>query len=211
MSSLGHGAILQGMDVTDVWGRTNELRAMRENTPLPMLILKTSEAERLHRYLRAANLPKYANWGNALKQPWLLTNDKGEQYVHRGAYQCCTNFNGNVPIGDKLVDAYALPLVNEWGNNAAKQPIQYSQLVQWTTKGHDELKHIWTVPGHQQLSDVLGLLENNVNGEFASPGWVIQSLMGEASTSRVPVIFIFRNNHREEIPDHPALHYEQPV
>lgn len=213
MSSLGHGAILQGMDVTDVWGRTNPLRAMRENTPLPMLILKTSEAERLHRYLRAANLPKYANWGNALKQPWRLTNDKGEVYVQQGAYQCCTNFNGNIPIGDKLVDGYALPLVNEWGNNAnaGPQPIKYSQLVQWTTKGHDELKQIWTVPGHQQLSDVLGLLQNNVNGEFASPGWVIQSLMGEASTSRVPVIFIFRNNHREEIPDHPALHYEQPV
>jgi len=214
MSSLGHGAILQGQVVTDVWGNAGALRPMSENTPLPMLILKTSEGERLHRYLAAATLPQYKNWSNALKQPWRLTNDKGQAYVQPGAYHCCTNFNGNIPIGDKLVEGYALPLVNEYGNNnavAARQPIKYSSLVQWTTKGEDELKNIWTVPGHQQLSDVLGLLENNVNGEFASPGWVIQSLMGEASTSRVPVIFIFRPDHQEEIPDHPALHYEQPV
>jgi hypothetical protein len=213
MSSLGHGAVLQGQLVTDVWGNTSELRAMREMTPLPMVILKTSEGERLHRYLETATQARYKNWNNALKQPWLLRNSKGEQYVHTGGYHCCTNYWGNMPIGDKLVDAYALPLVNEWGGNpnAVRQPIVEHKLVQWDNADEAALKNIWTVPGHQQVSDVLGHLERNVNGEFASPGWVIQTLMGETPSDRAPVIFIFMNDHKSEIPDKPALHYERPV
>ncbi len=213
MSSLGHGAVLQGQKVTDVWGNVSDLRAMSEFTPLPMVILKPSEGERLHRYVSAALNPRYSNWDNALKQPWRLMSKDGKSYVEKGGYSCCTNYWGNIPIGDKLVDSYALPLVREYGDvpGGVRQPVKYSKLQKWEDAEESALKHIWTVPGHQQLSDVLGHLERNVNGEFASPGWVIQTLMGEVSTERAPVIFIFMKNHKSDIPASPALHYEAPV
>jgi hypothetical protein len=213
LSSLGHGAVLQGQRVVDVWGGSNELRAMREFTPLPMVILKPSEGERLNRYLDTATMDRYRNWDNALKQPWRLLDKDGKPYVHVGGYKCCTNHFGNIPIGDKLVESYALPLVNEWGDNPnfVAQPIQRYKLLRWENEAESALKNIWTVPGHQQLSNVLGHEHANVNGEYASPGWVIQSLMGETGTDRAPVIFIFMNNHKSEIPNNPPLHYERPV
>jgi hypothetical protein len=213
VSSLGHGAVVQGQLVTDVWGRANALGVMSEFSPLPMVILKPSEGERLHRYLSTATMERYKNWSNALKQPWRLNAKNGETYVKQGAYTCCTNYWGNIPIGDKLVESYALPLVNEYGAGGAaeRQPIVRSKLLPWENAEESALRNIWTVPGHQQLSEVLGHLERNVNGEFASPGWVIQTLMGEVSSERVPVIFIFMKNHKSDIPSKPQLHYEKPV
>src|SRR5690606_25244992 len=65
----------------------------------------------------------------------------------------------------------------------------------------DSLVHrVWKVPGHRQLSHVLGLAESNDRGEFASPGWVLVSLTGRATVRRVPVVFLMVGDHQAPIP-----------
>ena len=219
MSSFGHGTVFNGGSSYNVHGKKSALHALSNLTPLPMVILKPSEGERLNRYLEASVTPDYLMWNNALKQPWFLKNSvTGKPYVENGAYTCCTNHIGNMPIGDKVVPEYALPKTHEYAQrveagepSAPRAVIVGSKLEEWDNAEHSALKNIWTTPGHEQFSSLLGQLERNVNGEFASPGYVIQTLMGDVSSERVPVVFIFTDDHTVEIPDQPTLNFERPT
>lgn len=72
------------------------------------------------------------------------------------------------------------------------------------------VKDIWTYPGAQPISAVLGLAKNNGKGEFASPGWVIQSLLVSTTTERVPVVFWFKQDAKVEIPENAVPAFEAP-
>lgn len=196
-SSFAHGAIIHDGKAFDVWGKIKNLEALYVNTPMPIALLKPSEGERMSRYLNL--ITKYTNWQNELKQPWRL----GE-YVQKGQYTCCTNFIGNIPIGDKLVSEYHLP-------NPTGIKDVVPKLKSWNkTDSNSDLSNVWTVPGHEQLSSVIGQLDANIAGEFASPGWVIQTLMLTTSNERVPIVFVFSNDHTAPLPEVLNLSYEYP-
>jgi len=146
-----------------------------------------------------------------------------KDYCKTGGYSCCTHWIGNIPIGDTLVSEYTLPGTEEYliknGQYVVKNGIyqmKYSapviaKLKPWEPKDNKQelLTKIWKVPGNMQLSEVIGQKAANGRGEFASPGWVIRTLMGPTAQERVPVIFYVVNDHQVAIPDAPTFHYEQ--
>ena len=178
-------------------GATRELNLPNLGTPLPLLLLSTTESARLHRYLIGTS--SAFGWVNPLKQPWQLPG-----YCAKGGYSCCTHWIGNIPIGDKLVDEYKFPGYDRPADEAKIQALAPYE------GGTPELRKIWKVPGHEQLASAIGLEENNLVGEFASPGWVIQTLMAAASAERVPVILVSTADHRAELPDIANFVFERP-
>ena len=199
MSVIGHANLVYGKHLFSYGGEKLEFRFPSEGTPFPFVLLKTSESERLERYLLAATTThKAQSWNGTLKIPWL---NKG--YCAEGGYICCTHWIGNLPLGDLRVPEYSFP-----GSDA--KPHERRQLLKQYESNDLIIKKIWKVPGNQQFANLLGLESSNVRGEFASPGWVIQSLMGAAPNNRVPVIFWFVNDHTVENPELPNFVFENP-
>ncbi|OQW50401.1 MAG: hypothetical protein A4S09_01005 [Proteobacteria bacterium SG_bin7] len=197
-SVLGHANIFYRDWVYDVHGRRSEFRFPRVLTPLPAVVMGSTEAIRFQRYMELAVSAKYQSWENPLKQPWRLNG-----YVKEGGYNCCTHWIGNIPIGDKLVKEIILPGENDRPMKARLHKVEIP-------KTHQALSNIWSYPLHEPLSAVLGLAQKNGQGEFASPGYVIQNLLGVANNERVPIVFYFVNDHRQPIPSAPELYFEEP-
>lgn len=195
MSVLGHANILFKEKVYSFGGgAAGDFRLPSVGTPLPIVILKQSEALRLNNYLDLTTKNEFRGWTNALKQPWLLPG-----YSAKGGYSCCTHHIGNIPIGDLLVNEYKFPANME--NDTDKSP-RAQKLRPYHAEGNNQfLKEIWKAPGHQQFADVLGQQEANLAGNFASPGWVIQTLIGPTTSERVPVIIYVTNDHTQPIPE----------
>ncbi len=217
ISVLGHAAILKKAEVVTHMNAFSAMRLPSVNTPLPMLMLKTSESERLNRYLSLVKSGNYQLWYDELKLPWMM---KG--YCKQGGYSCCTHWIGNLPIGDTLVSEYLFPGTEEYVMKKGQYVIKNGQyqtkikpvvtaLKPWTPKNDKQklLTSIWKVPGNMQLSEMIGQKAANGRGEFASPGWVIRTLMGGTTQDRVPVIFYVVNDHKVAIPDAPTFYYEQ--
>lgn len=218
ISILGHAAILKNAEIITHLNAASAMRLPRAGTPLPMLILKTSESERLNRYLELVKSGKFELWYDELKQPWMAGG-----YCKRGVYDCCTHWIGNLPIGDTLVSEYVFPAGEELlvengqyvirnGKHVFKplEPI-IAPLSPWVPENErqKQLTSIWKVPGNMQLSEMIGQKAANIRGEFASPGWVIRTLMGPTTEERVPVIFYVVDDHTAPIADSPYFNYEQ--
>ena len=161
----------------------------------------------MSRYLDLATGGNFQNWWHGLKQPWRLG-----QYCEPGAYNCCTHWIGNVPIGDTLVSEYSLPGRETYNQSTRKYECAgvITKLQPWEPADNVQklLKPIWKVPGNMQLSETIGEKAANIRGEFASPGWVIRTFMGHTTNSRVPVIFYIVNDHQAPIPETPFFKYE---
>ena len=198
LSVMGHANLLHRNQFWSYGGGPSSALALpKAGTPLPLLLLSTTESERLHRYL--VETTKEQTWYSALKQPWQLPG-----YCAKGGYSCCTHWIGNIPIGDKMVNEYKFPAYDRPANEANIKPLEAY------VGGSETLRKIWKVPGHEQLASAIGLEENNLVGEFASPGWVIQTLMGSGSTERVPVILVSTLDHRGELPKIEEFVFEMP-
>lgn len=195
MSVLGHAAVLfKGKVYMHYGGDPSDIRLPSVGTPLPMVLMKQSEALRFDRYIKLTASPQFRGWTHALKQPWLLSG-----YAAEGGYTCCTQWVGNIPIGDRLVDTYSFPAHME---HAGDRSPRIQKLKPYFAVGNDKvLEEVWRVPGHQQFADVLGQRDANLAGEFASPGWVIQTLIGPTTNERVPIIFVVTQDHTLPIPD----------
>jgi hypothetical protein len=202
MTVVGHANVIHRGKIFMVGGQVNSIRAPSEGTPLPLLMLKSSEAERMSRYLNET--PLYNGWSNKLKQPWLI-----EGYCAEGGFRCCTHWIGNIPIGDKRVDKYSFPGGDGFRTRRSRGITQKLEAYIPKDKEEQRLAKIWKVPGHEQLSDAIGVHEANVNGEMASPGWVIQTLLGATSQLRVPIVFLMTENHKKPI-GRVKLEFEDP-
>jgi hypothetical protein len=144
------------------------------------------------------------NWQNKLKQPWMI-----ESYCARGGYTCCTHWIGNIPIGDKRVQNYYFPAGDFDRDN---HPLGITKpLVAYTPKNKEEerLTKIWKAPGHEQFSGAIGVQYSNIDGEMASPGWVIQTLLGATAEERVPIVFVMTQNHKKSLRSF-QLNFEEP-
>lgn len=210
ISIVGHNAVIKSPQVYDVWGNKSNVRLPSVGTPLPMLVLKTSEMHRMSRYLDLATSGQFPQWNHELKEPWRISN-----YCEPGGFSCCTHWIGNVPIGDTLVSEYVFPGGEDYvysnGRYTVKpKPQVKAELKEWTAQNAKQklLTSVWKVPGNMQLSEVIGQKAANGRGEFASPGWVIRTLMGPTKSARVPVVFYVVDDHRAAIPDVLNLNYE---
>lgn len=202
MSVVGHANVLHKGKFYSFGGGKSEIRALGVDTPMPLVVVKTSEAQRLTRYMDLTANKLFNGWWNGLKQPWELTD-----YCATGGYSCCTHWIGNIPIGDKLVNAYTFPPEDRSGDDPVTQDLKpYAP----RNKEEKKLVHVWKAPGHEQFADVIGQHEANVIGEMASPGYVIHTLLGPTSTERVPVVFMMTTDHKAKLDNNSRLSYEQP-
>jgi hypothetical protein len=114
-----------------------------------------------------------------------------------------------MPIGDVLVDGYFFPGLENGTADETKPRYQTLKPYQVENERHKILYDIWTVPGHQQFSHVIGQGEANNTGEFASPGYVIHTLLGPTSEEYVPIVFVVVDDVRT-IPKAIQLQFEHP-
>ncbi len=182
LSIVGHALLIHNGTVKGIG--FSDLRLPHMGMVLPFLVLKTTEGQRVTQYLGLFR-SLGAGWNHVAAQPWLLPG-----YCAVGGYSCCTHWIGNIPMGDRLVDTYSFP--GRWENN--QEPPRSAPLQPYV---HDNplVKRVWTVPGHEQLADAIGLRESNLRG------WIAYTLMGRASVERVPVVFQVVENHRRRIPN----------
>src|SRR5690606_16617256 len=120
-------------------------------------------------------------------------------YCAAGGYTCCTHWIGNIPIGDKKVSSYSFPgNVDEHAGNARGTGPQRQKLKPYDYP-NPLMQLVWQVPGNEQLADVLGVHRSKMSGELAKSGWVLHTLAGAVGRDRVPVVFYFVSNHKDEI------------
>ena len=177
------------------------------NTALPQIILSSSEAQRLEQYSQLFKAPhnggNFLNRANAAMYPWALPG-----YCATGGYSGnCTQWIGNIPIGDKLVSEYRFPPNFEM-RLEDKSPIR-APLAAYEHK-NELMKRVWKAPGNEQLADVIGQHDAGVNAEFANPGWLVSTLIGPTTNERVPLLFIVVEDHTADIPIDVVPNFERP-
>ncbi len=158
---------------------------------IPM-ILDSAEGARARLFFKLSSLNR-----DLARFPWKLESSGvlgvgGKPYSGHGAWATgCGTWIGNMPIGSELVDEYYFPS----GDADGTQPNSPALRKYKTPRDLDEetekvLRQVWTVPGHQQLGEVLDPGANR-RGEFDNAGWASFTFFGSASAERVPVIFLF--------------------
>lgn len=173
----------------------SDLRFPRIGSILPHALFSSTEAERMNLFLIASRMGFYSE----NQFPWSLVDDQNRNYCARGGYNSCTHWVGNMPIGDRRVDAYSLPgRVDQYASNL-DQSHDASPKTQSLIPHHHKariVQLVWKTPGHEQFADVMGLNAQNLAGELANPGYVAFSLIGHTTAERVPFVFVAVENHQ---------------
>ncbi len=177
-------------------GGGNDFRMPTVGSLVPMLVLSSTEGGRASRYFTYGR-----DWNSfgRIRNPW-----NQAEYCVRGAYGSCTHWFGNIPIGDRLVTEYKFP---GWVDHDPYTPVterglhdpapRIDTLNPYQLAESDEaLREILRYPGHEQLSDVMGLTRQQLGAELANPGWVAYSVLGNTSADRLPVVFTFVQDAR---------------
>lgn len=202
VSVVGHANMIWNGEFMGFNGDFSEMRYVGEGGVLPVVLLSTREAERLYLYRELIRRNPGYGEGNVVRGPWFIPG----YLTQPGGYNCCTHWWGNMPIGEKLVDTYRFP-------NRARVDGGPGGGVMSKIQSYDSndvlLQTVWSAPGHQQFADLIGQGRANQAGEFASPGYVISTLLGPASRERVPIVFYFTQDHRE-LPKPLQPQYEHP-
>jgi hypothetical protein len=175
-----------------------EMRFPRAGTLIPQILLSTTEAQRVTQFFKLGAKP-----GNYALTPWRL-----DGYCARGAYESCTHWFGNIPIGDQRVAEYQFPgaVDGHADNRLPSDPAPRVQALGPYLNDSRLMNRVWKVPGNMQLADVIGLHDANLRGELANPGWVLISLTGSTPVDRVPVVFFAVGDHR--VPLAPDFQYD---
>ncbi len=194
---LGHALLFYQGEVVGI--QFSEFRMPHLGSVLPFVVLKTTEGQRMERFIELQRTFN-GGWGNAATTPWVL-----EGYCATGGYPCCTRWIGDMPIGDRLVNSYSFPGRTENGEPPVTQTLR-------AYEHENPLVHqVWAIPGHEQFADAVGQRKANLRGEFASTGWVFQTLLGPTTNQRVPVVMYVSEDHTQPIPDEFVPQYEQPM
>jgi hypothetical protein len=191
----------------------SEMRKAQSNTPLPYVLLKTTEGARMERYLTAFRsainhgkgfFPVTGYYESTTRSPWnQIPGKDGKPYCdQKGAYSCCIHWHGNIPVGDDLVNDIILP------GPGNKPVVCHLSPPDTSDPALAHVRDVWTYPLHKPISAVLGLAENNGLGDFAGSFNVIQTLLTRAPTERVPFVIHFVPDARMPVnPDGP-LYFE---
>lgn len=193
LSIIGHARLVNGGKVFSFSDTSfSNYNVQGAGSILPVTLLSTSEAQRLWGYAILMN--KYnviANWmhpNQLAHHPW----DIPGFLTARNIYSCCTKWIGDMPIGDALVEEYSFP-------GHRDQTLEVRARLQTYNHADPLVKRIWTAPGHMQFSEMLGLKDAQIRGEFANTGWIYQILLTQADTVRVPFVFIWTANQKDAL------------
>lgn len=175
------------------------IRFTAPDTLLIPVLLSDAEGERTDHFFNLAELSF-----NLALYPWTLVDADQNPYSAASDFQDCTSWFGNIPLGDQLVDQYRFPKRDdENGTQPHTQKLRpYSQILNFgpiPQEWNDAVRKVWTVPGRATLSEVLNQTTANFRGEFANPGWIAYTLLGSVKADRIPVIFIYVNDHEQPI------------
>jgi hypothetical protein len=159
----------------------------------PAILLKDSEAERLHTYLNGV-----VSMGTNAVYPW---NIAGYGWP-KDAYTNCSSWCAHVPLGDEVMsEVLGTPKVDHHGSDFQPQGtlVDFQVPTYFTTEQGVLLKKIWQAPTHQRLLEVLG--HDVRDGNHTGTGWFVHLLMAGTGIERVPVVFIFVDDHTQVLPD----------
>ena len=108
---------------------------------------------------------------------------------------------GNIPLGDKKVESYTFPgKVDEYAYNEVSKGPQTKKLKNFRGyEDDDNLRSVWTVPGHMPLWEILRVKRAQTAGLLANPGYVAHVLSAWTSVGRVPVVFVVVRSHKKEL------------
>ncbi len=180
----------------------------------PIITLSTTEAANVQNYADLGAISEKFS-----KYPWGYgTSVNGElrkNYCVQGGYASCTHWWFEMPVGDALVREYRMPKANgddQYGrsddglSNADRSAVrqgpvgEFTHFISHTSAieiGHDRRDHrlarmVWGQgQGRMQLWQTLGVPATSLDdGSGANPGWVLYTLLGKASNTRVPVVLI---------------------
>jgi hypothetical protein len=180
-------------------GDRGDLRFSQVGSLWPHILLKTTEVERTRNYFALHS----KNVGLAMR-PW----DSLQNYCARGAYNSCTHWIANLPIGDKKVDEYRYPgFVDNYAANHLPDYVQdpakdaAPRVKALEPHGNPDplVQMVYQAPGHEQLAGVLSLMPQQEAAEFANPGYVLLTLTSRTETDRVPFVFVITNDHQEPL------------
>lgn len=179
--------------------RMSPLHFNSPGTLMVPILLDSAEADRVGAFIKASLNP---NTHRYMESPWALQTKNKTRYSASSAFQGCTHWFGNIPIGNKQVGSYFFPAGDEDADGTKPQTKEleaYEAPTGMNREDEELLRQIWTVPGRQQLGEVLAPGANR-RGEFTNPGWVMYTLLGAVGTDRVPVVFLFTRDEKEAIP-----------
>lgn len=200
LSVIGHAFVVQNGKLNSYMHVQEPLRASTPGNILPLLVLKTTEAQRAQQFFLALNKYHRGGWFDIVKQPWLMG------YCPQSGYDNCTHWIGNIPVGDARVDKWSLPGLMDGPQKEqprigeVKPPQSDDPLIQ----------RVFKVPSNMQLSEVIGQKDSNLRGEFANPGWVIQTLIGPTGSEFVPIVFLWTEDHRKPVDPNFRPQFETP-
>lgn len=200
----------------------SEMREPSIDSLLPSILLSSAEAN---------NMLLFGELGRAdsevAQYPWTLgqVNLRKKQftpYSAKSAYTCCTHWIGNIPIGEITTNKHMFPA--QYNGNTATTKIlsrynvkfegieDHPENIDWDYvenlgpfRPHAYTRLVWTVPGRQQLWQVLGLRDQQIQGELANPGYVANSLITKTSPDRVPFVFFMTEDARQALPDNETI------
>jgi hypothetical protein len=195
---------------------SSDVREGTSGSVWPLLLMSTNEGERMEQYARLGRIN-----GQMAKTPWIL-KDGQNSYCKIGGYNSCTHWIGEIPIGERTVPTYTFPgnrrddpysggtsLASDATADAAPRtsPLTPYQVPRDTSSSdvqHEQLERlasrVWKPgAGNELLADAIGMKREHLEGEFANPGWVLNSFTAGASQERVPVVFYWVDNHQQPI------------
>ncbi|MGB0424930.1 MAG: hypothetical protein ACPGED_11415, partial [Flavobacteriales bacterium] len=115
------------------------------------------------------------------------------------AFQGCTNWVGQMPIGRNRVNQYVFPSGDN-GENPVRQTLRnYDTPAGWTEQQDTILRRVWKVPGHQQFGDLL-YPQGHIEGEFTNVGWIALVALGRLALDRTPFMFYEVGDHTATLP-----------
>ena len=186
------------------------------DTIVPYIVLSTTEGSRVKNYFDLGNLTNQAR----SKYPWSLVKiDETNQetpYCRTGGYSSCTHWFGEMAFGDRLVDQYSFP--GNADQYACTTDPQVTDQRALRTGAVGQITHfkqggatptpigtetridrltrmVWRDgQGNEQMWSVLGTPWALEDGSLANPGWVLYTLLGSSRASRVPVVFVYRQD-----------------
>ncbi len=96
------------------------MRPLKPNGVMPLVILKTTEGQRLEQYIRYVDQTwDPESWKTYAMEPWRM-----DDYCAISAYSNCTQFIGNMPIGDETVFSYTFPgAIDEYARRHTEDPV----------------------------------------------------------------------------------------
>ena len=172
-----------------------DLPVGRRSLFIPIL-LDSDEGNRAEHFFKLGSVD---NGSSFAKHPWILYGPIGA-YSARSAWDGCTNWFAQMPIGNKKVNTYYFPSGPDDvdGSHPNQQVLNPYNAPDSFPTLDPLLREVWQIPGYQQLGEVLAPAAHR-RGELTNPGWLAYTNLGTVGIDRVPVVILWVENEQVTI------------